>query len=523
MNTLTRATAPRDTSGWVVASAPAPGVNPAPMPGTSPVSPFVRSSLPGTVSGMPDALRGFYSNVQRQQRFWQASSQVATQSVSSSASQARSAALQVMSGLNLNAILDTPAYSKLPSNLLSNGQLVIPTESSYRGDWDNITDYNEGDEVTDQGYLWEAAAANYDSQPSRTNVHWNLLGPSSLASYKGAWSSGGIYNPGEETADAGYVWQCTNVVGPSSTHPASDPSHWVQIGPANLQNFQGAWTAGTYQAGMEVSYSAYIWQANTTTTSQPGADGTWNQIGPSNINNYQGTYNGGAYLSGQQVGYSGNVYLATQNVPAGQSPTNASYWVLVGPNTIDSVADGTAYGKVTKNALTTGGVIDFGNGAGWFNRVLDYLPDGPNWQKVKSVTGNQTTSPSYSSGSLGYYASATISGAVVVAEGATSALFSSDIATDNTGGSSYIYVLIFSGVFSTQDGTATLYPVLTFTMDGGNPASPGFIYPLDTATDPITVVWATTTNPGHTVNINCQNNGHSLSVYGTLSVLTIKS
>lgn len=247
-----------------------------------------------------------------------------------------------------------------PSTSNPNWIIIGPASlQAYKGTWSSSISYYNGDQVTYQGYLWAAAAPNTNSAPVVGNVNWNQLGPSTLANWQGAWSGSVTYQAGMEVANGGYVWQASQ----QSTNqvPSTGSAFWYLVGPASLQNFQGAWNGGlTYQPGMEVSYNSYLWQASAQSTGQTPATGSayWNQLGPITLQNYQGGYSGStAYLAGMSVSYGGNVYQATENVPVGTAPTNTSYWVLVGPTNFDFVADGGTFLKIgsvnTSNQTTT--------------------------------------------------------------------------------------------------------------------------------------------------------------------------
>src|SRR6185312_15934365 len=105
--------------------------------------------------------------------------------------------------------------------------------------------------------------------------------------------------------------------------------------------------------------------------------------------NFQGPWDSSTtYSDGQEVSYGGNVWVATttntNSTPAAANP----FWQLVGPQTLDNVADGTSYAKVSIDAVGPGGSIDF-SGTAWLNKTLDHLPDGSTYSRV---LGNALTS-----------------------------------------------------------------------------------------------------------------------------------
>src|SRR6185312_3471392 len=98
--------------------------------------------------------------------------------------------------------------------------------------------------------------------------------------------------------------------------------------------------------------------------------------------NFQGPWSSTVtYSSGQEVSFGGNVWVALSDNTGSTPAIGNPFWELVGPQTLDNVADGATYGRVNNGALASGGNIDFA-GAAWVNKELDNLPDGSTYAKV---------------------------------------------------------------------------------------------------------------------------------------------
>jgi hypothetical protein len=133
---------------------------------------------------------------------------------------------------------------------------------------------------------------------------------------------------------------------------------WYPTGAGTLPyGFTGVWSSTVgYVAGDEVTYSGSYWKCVTANTNSAPTltNANWQNVGASVVG--LAAYNGStAYFVNNQVTYGGNVYtciLAT----TGNLPTNATYWTLIGPATLDDVADGTTYQRVLATALTSGAI-----------------------------------------------------------------------------------------------------------------------------------------------------------------------
>jgi hypothetical protein len=129
--------------------------------------------------------------------------------------------------------------------------------------------------------------------------------------------------------------------------------------------FTGAWSATVeYVAGDEVTYAGQFWKCVTAnlnsapTLSNPN----WQNVGATVVG-LAAYASGTTYYVNNQVTYNGNVYTAL-GTTTGNLPTNATYWVLVGPATLDAVANGTNYLKGTAAAAPEG-IIGNGNFTLW--------------------------------------------------------------------------------------------------------------------------------------------------------------
>jgi len=140
----------------------------------------------------------------------------------------------------------------------------------------------------------------------------------------------------------------------TNENPASTTGYWQLL--SNTTNFYGAWSnSQAYPIGAEVSYNGSFWIALTANTNQTPAPGSsyWENVGTSAI--LLAAYNSGTtYSVGMEaVGTDGNVYSWINTTPgSGHAPPNATYWHLVGPADLGSVADGSQRFAATASVLS---------------------------------------------------------------------------------------------------------------------------------------------------------------------------
>lgn len=387
----------------------------------------------------------------------------------------------------------------------------------------NLPAFSSSQMLTGVGPL--AYITNLDGIPNGTTyaktLSVNVINGVSY-NYKGAWSSASAYIIGDEVLQGGNYYiataNSTNEVPPNATY-------WQLVGPANLDsvangttysrvlaayvadgiayNFQGVYNGATaYLQGAEVAYNGNYYLATANTTGNvPTNVSFWQLLGPTSLDNvangstysrvlaayvadgvaynFQGVYSGGtAYLQGAEVSYDGNYYLAIANT-TGNLPTNATFWQLLGPTSLDSVSDG-----ATRFAQR---VFDLSNPTGatvWFHLgtlVLNIASTAKlHWASgvgFNSNSNQQSTSEIFIRGS-NTAAAPNLSGISVITHGASQPMLSFKAAA--TGGSTspsntswelYLEAATFTGgplevLVNTANGDS-------FTWSGATASDPG--------------------------------------------------
>ncbi len=364
---------------------------------------------------------------------------------------------------SLDEIPDGTVYAKVLYTMVNNG---VPT--SYTGDWDYTKTYAVGMECTSGGSYWKAKAISTNSLPA-AGANWVQMG--AAANYLGAYAGGTTYLTNQTVSYSSKLYtslQDTNV----GHTPDVSPTWWSQLG-AGI-SFLGAYSGSTpYLANQMVSYANSVWlaMANSTGSTPALGNGDWQVIG--SMASFTGAYAGGTtYSVGQEVSSSGAVYISLVSSNTGHTPASSptywqslggisytgayngsttyspsqecdsggniwyclvgctgstpaignSNWLIMGPASMDAVAEGSTYGKVALTSLTSGNVdlalsgvagrnlgnigdatgryaiinagsmkgvssVDSGNLAlidftsGHTNKTLDYLPDGSTYAR----------------------------------------------------------------------------------------------------------------------------------------------
>lgn len=108
--------------------------------------------------------------------------------------------------------------------------------------------------------------------------------------------------------------------------------------------FKGLWSSVVkYIPGDEVIYTGAYWKClGMNTNSAPTLTNTaWQNVGAT-LTGIAAYSSGTTYYLDQQVTYNGNVFTCIATT-TGNAPSNASYWLLMGPATLDNLADGGTY------------------------------------------------------------------------------------------------------------------------------------------------------------------------------------
>ena len=284
----------------------------------------------------------------------------------------------------LDALSDGSSYARTLAISLEAG---VPY--TFLGAWSSATSYVVGQEVTYLGSYWICVANNSNSAPSQSNTNWGLEGTAALL--MGAWSNSTAYVEGNQVSYAGNIYSCIKA---NTDEGVSNSTYWTLLGPANLDavtdgstyartlalglelgvpfTFLGAWSSATsYLVGQEVTYLGAYWIAVVANSnSAPSQSNTnWGLEGTAAL--LLGAWSSStAYVEGNQVSLAGNLYsciLANTN----HTPPNGTYWLLVGPQNLDALGNGSTYAKVLASALTNGIPTPF---TGVWSSSTTYLP-----------------------------------------------------------------------------------------------------------------------------------------------------
>jgi hypothetical protein len=264
----------------------------------------------------------------------------------------------------VHRLMPAPAAGLAQSNSLVNGnqtvlaaQLAARTASAtatqanntanaalaatFQGSWDALKNYSFGAIVSYLGNLYVSNSANnIGNVPASSPTFWT---PTGTESFLGAWNNLQNYVVGNivSIGSALYIAIANN----TNENPASTVGFWQQLTGTSI--YEGAWNSGSsYATGESVSFQEnfYIATANSTNqTPAPTGSSFWVLAGTSNV--LIGAYSGAtAYLKGMEVTQSGNIFQALQATTGNAPPapgSSSAFWILVGPQTLDSVANGT--------------------------------------------------------------------------------------------------------------------------------------------------------------------------------------
>lgn len=278
-----------------------------------------------------------------------------------------SADWQLIGPANLDAILDGSTYARTLATSLQSG---VPY--TYLGAWSSSTHYVVGQEVTYNGAYWICVVNNTNSAPTQANTNWGLEGSAALL--MGPWSSATAYVISNQVTLGGNVYSCIEA---NTNNTPPNATYWTLLGPATLDSIQdgssyartlavaleagipytftGAWSSVTsYLVGQEVTYKGnyYICVVNNSNSAPTPTNTNWGLVGTSAL--LLGAWsNSVAYVQGNQVSSGGNIYaciLANTN----EAVTNTTYWTLLGPLSLDNIANGSTYSKTLASGITSG-------------------------------------------------------------------------------------------------------------------------------------------------------------------------
>jgi hypothetical protein len=200
--------------------------------------------------------------------------------------------------------------------------------------------------------------------------------------FKGTWSSAISYSQGATVIYGGSLYEA--LLDSTNQQPNTSPTFWQLLSSGSI--YKGTWSNVTsYSVGDQVSYQGNFYiaiVAQSGNTPSPASASPWILVGTSAV--LIGAYSGAtAYVAGNEVTNAGNIFQALQattgNAPPTPPATNA-FWQLIGPSSLDNIADGsTKFGQTgnglsyrpTSNPLTgtDAGASATINIAAWVNRT----------------------------------------------------------------------------------------------------------------------------------------------------------
>ena len=316
MTTLAEATQPRDTSQMALLTAPAKP--PLPPAINSDADPQFNSRsiapIPPALGTDVDAQRQFYRTGVSQQRM------LPIQPAASSAGGAASASQAAL------------ALAPLQAQVTAQG--VTIAQSGYQGAWSASASYSAGALVEEGGVIYIALLPSANIMPPNA-TYW---APTSAVTFSGIWSSTTAYTIGDIVSVGAALYIA--IANSTNENPTTTTGYWQLLTGTSV--YAGEWNNSTaYSVGTTVSYTDgnfYIAiVANTNVAPAPVGSTDWVLLGTSNtlIGAYSGTT---AYTTGNQVTNAGFIFQALQattgNAPP-TPPTTSSFWILVGPASID--------------------------------------------------------------------------------------------------------------------------------------------------------------------------------------------
>ena len=386
---------------------------------------------------------------------------------------------------------------------------LIGTNSQFLGAYSGSTAYVAGNQVTYQNNFYVCILASTGNAPTNA-TYWQLVNINN-STFLGAYNGSTAYIPGNQVTYNGNYYTCTAA---TTGNLPTNASYWQQI--ATSEIYLGAYNGSTaYVAGNQVSYLGSFWICILASTGNAPsiASSYWTLLGTSTI--LIGAYAGGtAYLQGMEVTYNGNIFQALQATTGNTPPTppaTSAYWQLVGPATLDNLADGSVYGKRTFNVGDS--VIQNGN----FESSATILPP-PGYSTYSNHTATYAydTSTQYAgtqslkitaSATVGSYGGVVPLGQVYCEPGDT--FYASAYAKVNSGGG-HAYVQV-----SFRDATGT---AVGQQVEGTTSSSWTFI--SNTYTAPAGTVYATFELYGDTASGVVEFDNHNVTFVSELGTDT---
>jgi hypothetical protein len=232
--------------------------------------------------------------------------------------------------------------------------VVALQATSFLGAYSSTFTYSQGASVDSGGTIYVSLVNNnLNHTPASSPTQWVATGGSNTSVFLGNFNPATTYAIGNQVTSAGgyYISLINGNVGNS---PASSPSDWQLISSTNTEIYDGTYNGATaYVPGNSVSYQGqfYICVSNSTGNTPSTTSSFWTLLGTQNIliGNYSGAV---TYTKTQEVvGTDGNIYQCIVATSTGSAPPSAN-WSLIGPATLNSVADGTSKFGQTGSGLS---------------------------------------------------------------------------------------------------------------------------------------------------------------------------
>jgi len=145
---------------------------------------------------------------------------------------------------------------------------------------------------------------------------------------------------------------------------------WYEASKLNIP----IWSSGSYVSGNVVEYAGTVYQANTTTSSTPGADGTWAAVidfttiigNSSIITTILGrstAYNAATYWSNQMAGYTQKGLLGIPEDDSQKERLDNIYTLIQCIQSADQLGDNLDAESNAEGLTTLGAVWNFADGA----------------------------------------------------------------------------------------------------------------------------------------------------------------
>jgi hypothetical protein len=263
-----------------------------------------------------------------------------------------------------STLLKNPEFVTAQAQIEQNTVAIanIQTQNIFLGAWSATTAYVAGNQVTEAGGYYICILANINQMPPNV-TYWQLVSTTNTTVFLGAYNGATAYVPGNQVTYQGSYWIC--IANSTGNAPSTTSTFWTLVGTSVI--LIGAWNSGT------------------------------------------------AYVQGNEVTFSGNVYqciLANTN----QTPPNVTYWLLIGPASLDNVPDGTTRFAATGSTLS---YVPTSNpltaSAGVSNATITVLSFTMRTSSKGdiSITGSSITLLSYSTLYYIYYDDPTLAGGSV--------------------------------------------------------------------------------------------------------------